>query len=225
MEQIWGVYKVEQVGDMDYIESETLIICFEKEQDAIAYRDARNHPSALSGEDSRLIIKPINLVKDGQYDPTNNYGLVNESVGNGFKCSCGHATLVPYANISTTQEEIVENGIAVGWRITLPFTCERCGLNQLAAEELLMYNSNDETVRCQIANLGHNLDNYVYDESSRVRQIVARKGVGHDVFIANPNEHPAVLREIAGQGKYLDVLKDHPDKSVSKLANKKLKPM
>jgi hypothetical protein len=86
-----------------------------------------------------------------------------------------------------------------------------------------MYNSDDKTVRCQIANMGHNLDNYVYDPSSRVRQIVARKGIGHEVFIANPDEHPAVLREIASKGKYLDILKDHPDKSVSKLAIKKLK--
>lgn len=223
--QIWGVYKTEQVGDIDYVEAETLIVCFEKEQDAIDYKAKRGNSQTLKGEDAYLIVKPVNFVPAGEYDQTNNYGLANEKFGPSFKCSCGHATVIPYENLGTTKEVIVENGVAVGVRITLPFVCERCNQHQLAAEEILMFNSDDDTVRCQVANQGYNLENYIYDTSPRVRQIVARKGLGHDVFVANPDEHPAVLREIAAQGKYLDVLKDNPDKSVSKLAMKKLRQM
>ena len=223
--KIWGVYKTEQVGDIDYVEADTLIVCFEKEQDAIDYKAKHGNPQTLKGEDAYLVVKPVNFVPAGEYDKTNNYGLANENLGPSFKCSCGHATVIPYENLETTKEVIMENGVAVGLRQALPFVCERCHQNQLAAEVILMFNSADETVRCQVANQGYNLENYIYDSSSKVRQIVARKGVGHDVFIANPNEHPAVLREIAGHGKYLDVLKDHPDKSVSKLATKKLRQM
>ncbi len=223
--QIWGVYKVEQIGDIDNIEGETLIVCFEKEQDAIDYKAKHGNPSNLRGEDAYLIVQPVNFVPAGEYDTTNNYGLANETLGPSFKCFCGHATVIPYGNIAITRDIITENGVAVGLRLTQPFVCERCGQNQLAADVTLMFNDNDETVRCQVANQGYNLENYIYDPSSKVRQIVARKGIGHDVFIANPNEHPAVLREIAGQGKYLDVLKDNPDKSVSKLASKKLRQM
>ena len=223
--KIWGVYKTEQVGDIDYVEADTLIVCFENEQDAIDYKAKHGNPRTLKGEDAYLVVKPVNFVPAGEYDQTNNYGLANENLGASFICDCGHATVVPYEKLKTQREDIMENGVAVGVRITLPFVCERCNQNQLAAEEILMFNSEDETIRCQIANMGYNLENYIYDSSSRVRQYVARKGLGHDVFVANPDEHPAVLREIAGQGKYLDVLKDHPDKSVSKLANKKLRQM
>lgn len=223
--QIWGVYKVEQIGDIDNIEGETLIVCFEKEQDAIEYKAKHGHPSNFRGEDAYLIVQPVTFIPAGEYDTTNNYGLANENLGPSFKCSCGHATVIPYENLETTKEVIMENGVEVGLRLTLPFVCERCHQVQLAADTTLMFNSDDETVRCQVANQGYNLQNYIYDTSSKVRQIVARKGFGHDVFIANPNEHPAVLREIAEQGKYLDILKDNPDKSVSKLANKKLRQM
>ena len=223
--KIWGVYKVEQVGDIDNIEGETLIVCFEKEQDAIAYKAKYGKPDTLKGEDAYLIIQPVTFVSAGEYDTTNNYGLANETFGPSFKCSCGHATVIPYENLETAREVIMENGVEVGLRLTLPFVCEHCHQHQLAADTTLMFDAEDDTVRCQVANYGYNLENYIYDISSKVRQIVARKGFGHDVFIANPNEHPAVLREIAGQGKYLDVLKDNPDKSVSKLAMKKLRQM
>lgn len=223
--KIWGVYKTELVGDIDYVEADTLIVCFENEQDAIDYKAKHGNSRTLKGEDAYLVVQPVNFIPAGEYDQTNNYGLANENLGPSFKCTCGHATVIPSENLGTTKEVIMENGVAVGVRITLPFVCERCNQNQLAAENVLMFNSEDELTRCQIANMGYNLENYIYDSSSRVRQYVARKGFGHDVFIANPDEHPAVLREIAGQGKYLDVLKNHPDKSVSKLANKKLRQM
>ena len=224
---IWGVYKVEQVGDIDYVEADTLIVCFEKEQDALDYQALHNRPRMVDGEVyDKLFVRPVTFIAAGEYDHTNNYGLAaDEHLGASFICDCGHATVVPYEKLETQKEEIKENNVVVGLRITLPFVCERCHQNQLAAEEILMFNSEDENIRCQVANMGYNLENYIYDSSSRVRQIVARKGLGHDVFIANPDEPPAVLREIAGQGKYLDVLKDHPDKSVSKLANKKLRQM
>ena len=88
--KIWGVYKVEQIGDIDNIEGETLIVCFEKEQDALDYKAKHGQPDMLNGEDAYLIVQPITFVPAGEYDQTNNYGLANDKFGVSFKCACGH---------------------------------------------------------------------------------------------------------------------------------------
>lgn len=219
----WGVFKAEQVGDIDYVLAENLIVCFEKEEDAKVYRDIRNNPRTVDGE-GELTVHPVRFVTAGEYDPANNYGLAkNEHEGCAFICECGHATVIPWADLPPRSEEIQENGCPVGVRLYVPFTCELCKKNQFAVNEVRMFNDPDDTVRREIANYGYNLENYIYDPSSLVREAVALKGVGHDVFVANPNEHPAVLRVIAKKGKYLDILKDHPDKTVSSTAIKELK--
>ena len=221
---IWGVFKVECISD-DGAYGETLIVCFEQEQDAINYKESKFPNKDYGGDDAYLIVKPVTFVRSGEYDTTNNYGLANDYINPSYKCSCGHATVVPYENFNVIKEEIKENGITVGVREAWTFVCERCHESQSAFENVMMFDSEDENYRWRLASLGYNLEQYIHDTSFRVRRVVAANGLGHEEFVTNPNEHPVVLREIVNQGKYLDVLVNHPDKDVSTLAKEKLRQM
>lgn len=218
--RLFGVYKQVNNGVYDPCFAEELVTCFESEVDAQHYVAIHNKPFVFDGENfgDWLRIKPINVVKNGSFDTQNNYGLAPnyESV---VVCECMHATVIPIFN-HPKQEIIKKDGVAVGVRTYDIITCEYCGKTNHSFEDVMMFDSEDEDERCRIANLGYNLEKYIHDPSSHVREIVAWKGVGHDVFIANPDEHPAVLRAIAKQGKYLDILAKHPNKNVSKTAQR-----
>ena len=224
MYTLFGVYKKIIVGDIDEETVEVFVVGFENEDDAREYVRRNNRPFLNDGygENSNLLsIKPITIVKAGTFNPANNYGLV-ESAGDPFICECGHATALPLFG-KPLYDPIEEDGVVVGIREYQPITCSLCGKQSFLYDNRLMFNSKDETIRCKLSAMGYNLENYIHDPSFRVRENVAMHGVGFDVFIANPNEHPAVLRTIAKRGEYLDILMTHPDASVRNTALKAAK--
>jgi hypothetical protein len=230
--KIWAVmHEHEMVHDFDAMSNHVdAIAYFVSKTDAERYIEKHNKPQTNeSGANwGKLFLKPINIIETGKYNVANNYGFVNEEKEgyNPYVCPiCGHATLTHHGKEQHRIDHVLNDGEQVGVAFVMEFFCELCNQMVVGNERILYFNSPNVDERVELARLGYNLDNYIYDESPRVRQVVAEKGIGHDVFINNQNEHPCVLRELVHQGLYLDILKDHPNKSVSKLAKKTLRQM
>lgn len=230
--KIWAVmYEYQMTHDFDEISNHVEAIAyFANKTDAERYIEKHNKPQTNeSGANwGKLFLKPINIIEAGKYNVANNYGFVNEEKEGHrpYVCPiCGHATLIHYSKEQHRTDHVLNDGEQVGVAFVTEFHCELCNQMVVGNERILYFNSPNVDERVELARLGYNLENYIYDKSPRVRQIVAQKGFGHDVFIKNPNEHPCVLRELIYQGRYLDILKNHPNKSVSKPAKKKLRQM
>ena len=232
MKTIWAVHhKYTEFICFDFNDRDDIVAYFECEDDAKAYVARHDNPRlSTDGERNigKLTIEPINIIGVGEYNDRNNYGFINGSTEGGsvHTCPiCGHATIVDYDTKTAHTKTVMENGNIVAVINTIEFHCECCDRDVVEHENRLNINSKSMREREWLAEHGYNLENYIYDESPFVRQVCARKGYGHDVFVNNPNEHPVVLLEIANQGKYLDVLRHHKNKSVRRLAKKKLRQM